>query len=951
MQLNETTKNPFFDNILILGLKSDELNTLQTLDIDEIEKQSLKYKAVILHNYQSIYCPKYFNPEDEFYKKICEYSFPIGVINYSENININKKQYTTFCLKDNNSINNNKLKHVTCAYIQSGLKIADKNIIGINTGIVLISSIDIYECHKEILSHFIDIITNYFINNSTNETPTYKKSREIYINSIQPNRVFDEYRLLPLYFSFILNLTLDSNNNNIKKNICLVNISNNYFQNIFCKIIINSKKNNSILLLKEYDTSIILEKFYIDDLIKLYCALLLDKSIILLFNDYHEINILINSLLSLAYPMGSSKKYKINFIYNKMELQGQKLIKNDELNTLIGVYFTDDDDLSFLPEEGKTPSFASTNSNINDKNDNNTNNNENIQYLPYLNFYYSKNAFVYSIKDKKFINCPFNYDNLLSEEIINDIKSQLYFVLGEKLTINSDMNFDETDLGLIFDNYTCKKINTFLYLNLKIISIFFRAFLMIINGINSTLNFKYNFNNMKNDGVNNINDYFKNYNHFIKGNKFRQHLINSKSFQNFLIKYIKKYKSNNKYMFIYKTLNDIKNKNYFDMNNYLEKLFKEQTRNGIINYYNFEYINFEKYFIDFIKLKEKENLLKEYLLYPSPNFTLFQLINISKKLIDNNNTYCTENPYINYLETDISFLNKFQIYKIYNSVKTIQKKKINKLFPFKHIEPKMPNSNGFIVTNNNNNNNSNINNNSNNINSNNSANINNNINNNNKVENKEKIKNIPNFDNILSQILNGEEISNLKQEINKVESKRELCSESKKFKFKKIKKEPSPFQKLGIGTAVGRNSSYYNKVNNPFTKNSINVKDKKKILHLSNGNEIRKSTQSFREKKAFMKPKNKNNNNIGNMLGESDGQINNFKKRSSKRKYTYNLEEAHKAFKKLAISNNNRNINNNKDILQGPITSTKKYENNCGHLPKLAGDIDDELLSDDDSLK
>ena len=385
MKLKEKCKNPFIDNILILGLKSDELNTLQSLDIDEIEKFSLKYKAVILQNYQSTYCSKLFNPEDEFFKKICEYSFPIGVINYSENININKKQYTTFCLKDSN----NKWKHITCAYIQSGLKISDKNIIGINTGIVLISSLDIYECHKEILSHFIDIITNYFINNSN--ITCNKKDREVYINNKQLDKVFDEYRLLPLYFSLILNITLDNNN---KKNICLANISNNYCQNIFCKIVINSKKNNSVLLLKEYDTSIILEKFYVDDLIKLYCALLLDKSIIILFNDFHEINILINSLLSLTYPLNKSKKYKINYIYNKMELQGQKLIKKDELNNLICVFVTDDDDLSFLPEEGKTPSFASTNnSNMNDKNDNNTNN-DNIQYLPYLNFYYSKNAFI-----------------------------------------------------------------------------------------------------------------------------------------------------------------------------------------------------------------------------------------------------------------------------------------------------------------------------------------------------------------------------------------------------------------------------------------------------------------------------------------------------------------------------------------------------------------------------
>ena len=915
MQNNDINKVPLIENILILGLKSDELNNLQSLNIEEIEEVTLKYKAVILENYQSTFISKQFNPEDEFYKKICEYSFPGGVVNTSENININKKQYITFCIKDNE--NNDKFKHITCSYIQSGLKIADKNIVTINTGICLISYLDIYECHKEILSHFIDIITDYFIINST--ITNNQKNREVYIINSQTNKIYEEYRLLPFYISFFLNLTLDNKIN--KNNICLTNISNNYFQNNFCKIIIKPKKNNSILLLKEYDTSIILEKFYIDDLIKLYCALLLDKSIILLFNDYYEINILINSLLSITYPLNNSKKYKISYIYNKSELQGQKLIKNDELNNLIGVYFTEDDDLSYLPEEGKTPSFVSTNnSNNNDKNEN-----ENTQYIPCLNFYYSKNAFVYSIKDKKFLNCPFNNekynDNILPEKIINELKSQLYFILAEKLTINSEMNFDETDLGLIFDNSTCKKINTFLYLNLKIKAIFFRAFLILMNGLNSCLNFNYTFNNDRNNGVININDYFQNINEFTKGNKLKKNLINNKNFQEFLIEYIKKYKKNDKYKFIYKSLNDIKNKNFIEINNYLESIFKEQIRNGIINYYNFDYINFDKYYTDYINFQEN-NKNKDYLLKPSANYTLFQLIN-NKKNIEINNEYFKEHSYINYLETDISFLNKFQIYKIYNSVKSLPKKKINKLFALKQTESKLPNSTNTYGLNHNNNY---------------------------ELRQNKPKNNIPNFDNILGQILNGEEFSNIRQELNNVESKRELCSESKKFKFKKIKKEPSPFQKLSIGQGVGRNSSYYNHINNPLTKNSINLKDKKKILQLSNGNEFRKSTQSFREKKTSVRSKNKIiKSKLENILGESDGQINTFKERSGKRKYTYNLEGSHKAFKKLTISNN-RNYNN-KDILHGPITSTKKYENNCGHLPKLAGDIDDELLSDDDSIK
>ena len=928
MKVNKNNRIPLIENILILGLKSDELNKLQSLNINKIEEVSSKYKAVILDNYQSIHISRSFN--DNFYKKICEYSFPGGIVNSSENMNINRKQKITFCIKYKDE-NKDQMKHITCAYIQSGLKIHDKNIISINTGIALVSSLDIYECHKEILSHFIDVIMNYFVNNST--ITSNQKNREVYLTNILPHKIFEEYRLLRFYFSFFLNLTLD--NYKSKNNICLTNITNNYFQNIFCKIILNSKKRNSILLLKEYDTSIILEKFYIEDLIKLYCALLLDKSIILLFNDYYEINIIINSLLSITYPLNNSKKYKIEYIYNKSDIQGQKLTTNNQLNNIIGIYFTDDDDLSFLPEEGKTPSFISTNNtNLNENTENNIN--DNMQYIPCFNFYYSKNDFVYSIKDKKFLNCPFENENynedLLPEEIINDIKSQLYFSLGEKLTINSEMNFDETDLGLIFDNSTCKKINTFLYLNLKIKAIFFRAFLMLMNGLNSYLNFNYNFNSEKNRGIYNINNYFENINEFIKGCRLKQNLINNKNFQDFLVKYIKKYKSKDKYMFIYKTLNEIKNKSYSEINNYLENIFKEQIRNGIINYYNFDYINLDKYFIDYITYQESNNV-KDYLLDPSINFTLYQLINVKKENIDINDLYCKDHSYTNYLETELSFLNKFQIYKIFNSVNVPPKKKINKLIQFKPIAYKIANpSNQFRSS----------------------------------YENtydikqtKDKMKakkDIPNFDYIFGQIFNDEEFLNLKQGPNNVQPKRELCSESKKFKFKKIKKEPSPFHKLSMGPKVGRNSSYYNNINNPLNKNN-NFKDKKKIFQLSNGNEFRKSTQSFREKKTLVKSKNKIiKNNLRSFLAESDVQVNSFKERSGKRKYTYNQEESINALKQITMNNSNirnkhiiNNINNSNDILRGPITSTKKYENNYGHLPKLAGDLDDEILSDEDS--
>ena len=68
MKTNE--KKPIIDNILIMGLKSEELNNLQSLNIDEIEKVALKLNAVILENYQSIYSPINICSDDEFCKRI-----------------------------------------------------------------------------------------------------------------------------------------------------------------------------------------------------------------------------------------------------------------------------------------------------------------------------------------------------------------------------------------------------------------------------------------------------------------------------------------------------------------------------------------------------------------------------------------------------------------------------------------------------------------------------------------------------------------------------------------------------------------------------------------------------------------------------------------------------------------------------------------------------------------
>ena len=229
----------------------------------------------------------------------------------------------------------------------------------------------------------------------------------------------------------------------------------------------------------------------------------------------------------------------------------------------------------------------------------------------------------------------------------------------------------------------------------------------------------------------------------------------------------------------------------------------------------------------------------------------------------------------------------------------------------------------------------------------------------NKIEKKNKLNLMPNIDNIFGQILKVEVFPNIKKDsniniYNNKDQKIELSSESKKIKFKKINKDSSyPVSKDKSGNAVGRNFSYYNCFNHPFTKNSNQI-SKRKNFQLSNGKEIKKTTQSFREKNTVSKPKNKFNK--FNAFIETDYILDNYRERSSKRKYTYNIEESNHTLKKFGINKNTNNSNRiRKDKIKkqkyGPNSSSKKYENNFGHLPKLAGDLDDNLISDEDSNK
>jgi hypothetical protein len=216
----------------------------------------------------------------------------------------------------------------------------------------------------------------------------------------------------------------------------------------------------------------------------------------------------------------------------------------------------------------------------------------------YNNNFYNDNIVVYNLKLKKFL-----YD-IKCEEFDDEIKkflrkklSQLY---GEKYMFKTSyFNINNSEICNLFNenDIEIKNINNDIikiYLNLKLISIFYRVFLYIIKDINDYINFSDNFFSIENS--------------FKYKPKKNINFFDSKIFSNFLISYLKNYKTKNKYIFIYNILN--KKQNF--LKEKIQILLDEKIKYSIEDYlYNYDIIELKNILNDFLtsnKLNNDEKL-------------------------------------------------------------------------------------------------------------------------------------------------------------------------------------------------------------------------------------------------------------------------------------------------------------------------------------------------------
>ena len=110
--------------------------------------------------------------------------------------------------------------------------------------------------------------------------------------------VLKEINNLDFYFSYILNCMKVKAN--YERSYFVNYLGNNSGKKTFMKFHIDEKFGYPI---PDIDITLLLDKFNVEDIIKIYIGLLMEYKIILVFSENEDVNLIIWSLLSLIYPL------------------------------------------------------------------------------------------------------------------------------------------------------------------------------------------------------------------------------------------------------------------------------------------------------------------------------------------------------------------------------------------------------------------------------------------------------------------------------------------------------------------------------------------------------------------------------------------------------------------------------------------------------------------------
>lgn len=387
-------------------------------------------------------------------------------------------------------------------------------------------------------------------------------------NNIYCYKNYEQYNLISFYFSFLLNSLNIASSNSLSmpqsfyisdlpiKNKEASNSNNDYFIKYFID-------NGSPFPLHDYNMSILLDKFHIEDLITIYQAILLEYKIILVYENYEKINTIIFSLLDLIYP------FKWHYPINSYMLNETSVLLDAPFAIIMGVSSKYKNLISFRLKKNQ----------------------------------FNKETLIYDLKEKNFIFIGQSFQEF-PVKILNELRSNLYFLKSEKLDIEdidkiNDRNYinPNCDMMKIYCN-SVYDIEHFIYFNMKLISIFFGVIIRIIKNFdNFYIKDKLNNIDIKTCQMSDLFDFEKFKENFKieigPENKqtlnFFSNFIKTLMFGNFLRSFYLGKGKKEKYDFISKIIENLQNKSNKNVKRQLKEIFGHKIKNKTIQYYKVSY--------------------------------------------------------------------------------------------------------------------------------------------------------------------------------------------------------------------------------------------------------------------------------------------------------------------------------------------------------------------------
>ena len=554
---NQKIKIPLIERIIVCGIQKKQLNEIKPSIISN-EESLIEYLSnlnlEILEEYTSSMIKK--DESNAYILNIPKYSIPFGlspkiIKSKSTSKYEGDKKIVSFSL-----VEDTKLKHCSSLSFYDFYKISNKDIL-IKKSITLVSSKDYYHTQKKILEYIYKILLNYYTNKNTNSNLVKKICYENYFSH---EKIFiEEYSLLSFYFSFILNSwDVNPSNNKLIRSFHTLPLNSENNDDFFMKIFINDKTPFPI---RDYNISIILDKFHMDDLIIIYQSLLMEYEIILIFNNFEEINYIIYSLLSLIYPL------KWKFPITSFLLPETEVMLDAPFATIIGVH----ESFKYL-----------------------------IEYKIKKECFNLETTIIYDLIEKKFVLKDPNFP-VMDNKLMNNIKSSLYFLKADLLQFKHGTIKINNSLMKLFDKNEkiVNKIEYKKYLNIKIISIFFNVFIDLIKNFKSCIKYEEIEKNKISIKTSEPNDFFD-FNKFEQNfptditsthNQFFLNFSKTLMFSNFVRSFIRYQSTKKIYIFINELVTKLSEKELTNQKRYLNTIFDKYIKTTLSCYYLIKYIN------------------------------------------------------------------------------------------------------------------------------------------------------------------------------------------------------------------------------------------------------------------------------------------------------------------------------------------------------------------------